>query len=183
MWKITSKEINHTYNEKRLNNRQRNIIRVLGLLVSIIVLLGIGGFVAYNAGFVPINEFLEVQKPAGTAVELNAGKFMDECPEFENIPNLDKIKYKIYGINESISSVVTEYKQKLEKDGYSVKYNGTVHAGEMSFQYYGFLKGITAVGIIMTSDANRISGYETVVLYTIGNVFDYKEIIDWYRRS
>ena len=153
------------------------------LLVIATALIGTGGFVAYNAGFVPINEFLEVQKPAGTAVELNAGKFMDECPEFENIPNLDKIKYKIYGTNESISSVVTEYKQKLEKEGYSVKYNGTVYAGEMSFQYYGFLKGITAVGVIMTSDANRISGYETVVLYAIGNVFDYKEIIDWYRRS
>jgi hypothetical protein len=173
-----SKDENHTFNKKTGYNRRRNIVKVFALLVTVL-LLGIGGFVSYNAGFIPIKELLETQEPIGKAEEINIDEYMDEYPEIENIPNLDKLKYKAYGTDESIDAVANDYKQKLENDGYSIKYEGTVYKRGIPFQCYGFLKRFTAVGIIMTSDANVTFGHETRVLYTTGSVFDYREIMNF----
>jgi len=183
MWKKISKETNHTFNEQRVNNRRRNIVRVLALLVSITALLGIGGFAAYNAGFIPIKELLEIQEPIGNAEEINIDEPMDKYPEIKSIPYIDKLKYKVYGVDESMDAVANDYQKKLENNGYSVKYEGIIYKRGTPFQYHGFLKGFTAIVIIMTSDGNVSFGHETMVLYTTGSVFDYREIIAWLKEN
>jgi hypothetical protein len=183
MWKITSKEINHTYNKKRLNNRQRNIIRVLVLLVSIIVLLGIGGFVAYNAGIIPIKELLEIKEPIGSAEEININKTIDKYPEIKNIPYIYKLKHELYRTDVSMDAVANDYQKKLEDNGYTLKYDGIISYKGIPYQYYGFLKGFIMIGIIMTSAENVSFGHETMVLYTTGSVFDYNRIITWLKEE
>ncbi len=173
------KEENRTFNEKTGYNRRRKIVKVLALFVTVTVLLGIGGFVTYNAGFIPIKELLETQEPIGNTEEINIDEYMDEYPEIKNIPNLDNLKYKAYETDESIDAVANDYKLKLENDGYSIKYEGTVYKRGIPFQYYGFLKRFTAVGIIMTSDVNVTFGNETKVLYTTGSIFEYREIMNF----
>jgi len=137
MWKITSKEINNNYDEKRVNNRQRNIIRVLGLLVSIIVLLGIGGFVAYNSGIIPIKELLEIKEPMGSAEEININKTMDKYPEIKNIPYIYKLKHKLYRTDVSMDAVANDYQKKLEDKGYTLKYDGIIYKNKRLFNYCG----------------------------------------------
>jgi hypothetical protein len=126
---------------------------------------------------------LSVKKPVGDSVELNVDDYLKEYPEFNEIPNLDKIKKAAYGTDASIDTVISDYTEKLNKEGYSLKYDGTGDLDGNSFQYYGFLKGITAVVIIVTSDGNKELAYKTEVLYTTGNALDFKAILDWYENQ
>ena len=170
-----SKEENRTFNEKTSYNRRRKTVKVLALLVT--VLLGIGGFVTYNAGFIPIKELLEIQEPIGNAEEINIDEPMDKYPEIKNIPHIYKLKHRLYRTDVSMDAVANDYQKKLEDNGYTLKYDGIIYYKGIPFQYYGFLKGFTMIGIIMTSAENVSFGHETMVLYTTGSVFDYNRII------
>jgi len=155
------------------------------LIASVIVILVVGaiGGVAYNAGFLPITGLLSVKEPAGSSVPLDIESYMEMCPELAGIPNLDRIKYEAFGTDVSTSVVIDEYTQQLEAEGYHVKYEGTVEMDESSFQFVGFLKGLTAIGIIITDEPTEDIGHDTVVLYATGNALDFKEILDWYQNS
>lgn len=183
MWDKISRDTNQTFYKERLKNRRRNIVKLLIIFISITILLGICGSIAYNAGFIPIKEFLEVQEPIGDAEEIDIDEPIKKYPEIKDIPYIDKLKYKIYGTNESIDAVANDYKIKLENNGYRVLYEGKVYKKEIPFQYYGFLKGFTAVGIIMTSDKNVSLNHKTMVLYSTGSAFDYRNLIMWYKAN
>ncbi len=159
--------------------------KTMRILIVAVVLLLVGTVIcaAYATGFIPITNLLSVKKPVGDSVELNVDDYLQEYPELNEIPNLDKIKKAAYGTDESVDAVVSDYRQKLEKEGYSLKYEGSGDFNGKSFQYYGFLKGLTAVVVIATSDGNNELGYETEVLYTTGNALDFKAIIDWYENQ
>ena len=161
---------------------KRKTVKVLIVAVVLLVVVTVI-CAAYNAGFIPITEFLSVKEPIGKSVELNVDDYLKEYPEFNEIPNLDKMKKAAYGTDESIDAVVSDYRTKLEKEGYGLKYEGEGDFNGKSFQYYGFLKGITAVVIIATSDGNEELGYKTEVLYTTGNALDFKAILDWYENQ
>jgi hypothetical protein len=146
-------------------------------------LLGIFGSFAYNAGFIPINEFLEIQEPIGKTEEIDINESLNKYPEIKDVPYIDKLKYKIFGSDEPLDDVANDYKNKLKNKGYRVLYEGIVYRKEIPFQYYGFIKGFTAVGIIMTSDKNVSLNHETMVLYSTGSAFDYRNLIMWYKAN
>ena len=152
-------------------------VKILTIGITVLVIIGGLGCVAYNAGFLPIKGILNTIKPVGASAELDIDNYMAEYLKLEDIPNLDKIKYAAYGTDESITVVADDYKEKLEKKGYNVKYEGTGCTEGRN------LKGLTAVGIIMTPDTSEEFGYETTLLYTTGNAFEYKEILDWYEEN
>ncbi len=179
----SSKEANYTFTEKRMNKRKRNVIKLFAVSVTILIILGICGLVAYNSGYIPIKRFMAVKEPIGEADEINIDEHINKHPEIREFPYLDKIKYKVYGTNRSIDAVANDYKRQLGKEGYKVLYEGTAYKDEIPFQYYGFLKGLTGVGIVITSDENITLNYETLVLYTTGSAFDYREIIRWYKEN
>jgi len=178
-----SRDINLTYYNKRLKNRRKNIMKFLIIFFSIILLLGICGSITYNSGFIPIKKFLEIQKPIGKAEEIDIDEPMKKYPEIKNIPYIDTLKYKVYGTDKTIDAVADDYKGKLEKEGYQSLYEGIVYKKDIPFQYYGFLKGITAVGIIMTSDKNISLNHETIVLYSTGSAFNYRNLLMWYKAN
>lgn len=155
------------------------------ILIVAVVLLIVGTIVcaAYVTGFIPITNFLSVKKPVGDSVELNVDDYLQEYPELNEIPNLDKIKKAAYGTDESIDDVVSDYRAELESEGYGLKYEGSGDFNGKSFQYYGFLKGLTAVVIIATSDGVEELEYKTEVLYTTGNALDFRAILDWYENQ
>lgn len=175
------KEEKCTFNEKNRSSSRKRIVRVSALLMTAIVVLGTGGFVSYNAGFIPIKEFLEIQEPIGNAEEIDIDEYLRQYPEIKDIPSLDKVKYKVYGTDESTVNVANDYKQKLKENGYNVKYEGTIYKFGMALNYYVYLKGLTAVGIVTTSDAKGTFGHETMVLYTTGNILNYMEIAALYK--
>jgi hypothetical protein len=183
MWDNSSKEANYTFTEKRMNKRKRNVIKLFAVSVTILIILGICGSVAYNSGYIPIKRFMAVKRPIGEADEINIDEHINKHPELKEFPYLDKIKYKVYGTNRSTDTVSKDYKRQLGKEGYKVLYEGKAYKDEIPFQYYGFLKGLTGVGIVITSDENITLNYETMVLYTTGSAFDYREILRWYKEN
>lgn len=168
-----------TEKKKKPHKKNKNIKRIL----SIFIVMTLCGVFAFNMGYMPIKAFLNVPEPIGCAGEINADDYMSEYSVLKGIPKLDKIKYKIFVSDASLETVANNYEYDLEKQGYKLDYSGTITKKGITFHYYGFVKGITAIGIILTDDVEDLFGHETAVLSTIGNIYDYKEVINWYKTS
>jgi hypothetical protein len=183
MWGNTSRGTDQDFYENRLKNRRKKILKLLAVSITIIIILGICGSVVYNAGYIPMKRFMEVKEPIGEAKEIDINEHLDKYPEIKNLPYYDKLKYRLYGTNQSLDAVANDYKEKLENEGYKILIEGVAYKDEIPFKYYGFIKGITGVGIIITSDKNVTQDYETMVLYTTGNAVDYRNILKWYKEN
>jgi len=163
------------------NNRKK--LKIVVAIILILSIVGAIGSLAYSAGFIPLVGFLDVTEPPGYYVELNTEDFIEQYPEINDMPNLDKIKYKAYGSDESVDYIANYYKEKMEKEGYKLIQEGTAYLDGKNFLYYGFLKGLTAVGILLASGADQAISHNTMVIYTTGSALDYKEILDWYQNQ
>lgn len=166
----------------RITRNKRKFKFLIITTVALVLVLTIS-CIAYSAGFIPITEFLDVKKPVGTSVELNIDDYLEEYPKLNDMPNLDKIKKAAYGTDSSVSSVISDYTEKLEKEGYGLKYQGIGNLDGKSFKYYGFLKGLTAVVVILIPDSESETGYDTTILYATGNALDFKAMLDWYENQ
>ena len=173
----------HKHIKKSHFIHRRSTIKIIISVVLVLVIVGGIGSIALNIGFLPIKEFLEVREPIGRSEEIELSSFMQEYPELEEIPNIENINCGVYGTEAHSDAVFYDYKNRLENDGYVLKYEGTGTHDGSDFHYYGFLKGITAVGIVTTSDTDGKFEYDTVVMYTTGNAFDYKDILEWYQEN
>jgi hypothetical protein len=181
MWDKKFRQAKETFNEEILKKRNKNIFRLFIIFISIAIVVGICSSIAYNSGFVPIVQLLEVKEPIGEAEEIDIDDQFNKYPKIREIPFIDKLKYRVYGTDKSMESVADNYIEKLENEGYRLLYDGIVYRDEIPYYYYGFLKGFTAVGIIMTSDKNVSLNHETMVLYTTGNALDYRNLLRWYK--
>jgi len=135
----------------------------------------------YVNGFIPIG--LSVKPPIGSIERIKVEKYIEKNPELSDLPDFNNILYEIYGTDELITIVLDNYKEILLNDGYSLKYEGAGFFKGKNFSYVGYLKGITAVGIIVSSETSEEFGYETVVLYMTGNAFDFKPLLDYYQEK
>jgi hypothetical protein len=176
-----ARDPNYYFTKEDSNHKKNKYLKIFAVLIVVIIIIGIFGSVVYNAGYIPLKRFMEVKKPLGNADEINIDEHIYKHPEIKKFPYLDKLKYKVFGTNESISVVANNYKEKLEKDGFKLLYDGVAYKGDIPLQYYGYLKGLTGVGIIITDDENVTLDYETMILYTTGNALDYRKILTWYR--
>ncbi len=175
--------------KKVFNDNNSRIVIITVLIIIVIILFGIGRLVTYNAGHISkkepidIEQHYEIKEPIGITEEINISEYENKYPDIQNIPNINNLKHKIYLTNESVETLENDFKKSFEDDGYEIKYEGTIFKNEIPLLYYGFIKGLNVVGIIMTTYQNLTSGHETLVLYTMGNIFDYREIIRWYEES
>ncbi len=149
------------------------IILILIPIVSILVL--------YVNGFIPIG--LSAKPPIGSIERIQVENYIEKHPELSDLPDYDNILYEIFGTDKLVSVVLDNYKEILQNEGYTLKYKGSGYFKGKNFTYVGYLKGITAVGIIVTSEASEEFGYKTVVLYMTGNAFDFKPLLDWYKEK
>jgi len=183
MWDNSYGGENYSSYEEKFNKRKENIIKLIVVFFVIIIIVGIFSSVAYNEGYIPLKRFMSVKKPMGSAEEINIDEHIDKHPEIKKIPYLDKFKYQVFGINRSIDDITNEYKRKLGNEGYNLLYEGVAYKDEIPLYYYGFIKGLTGVGIVITSDENVTLNYETMVLYTTGSIIDYRNILAWYKEN
>ena len=89
------------------------------------------------------------------------------------MPNLDKIEHKIWKTDLPSDQIVNSYKQNLSDKGYNLEYDGIVSLDEKEYTALGFLKGLTAVGILVSNDGD--------VIYATGFATDFIEIVEWYQ--
>jgi len=170
--KKQNKKPNKSVNKK---THHKKITRIL----SLFVIMSLFGVAVFNLGYLPIKAFMQVPEPVGCTGEINIESYMNEYPDIKGIPRLDDIKYKIFSSDASLETVANYYKYKLKNDGYRIDYEGVITKKGITFHYYGFVKGITAVVILLTDDIEEIFGHETAVLSTTGNIYAYKDIVSW----
>ena len=163
-------KVNHIYEKKS----KKGLIAVC----LFIVIMSAAG-TAYFFGFIPIA--LAVKEPVGNSVEIDVSSYMQEYPELNEIPNLEKVKYEVFGTDAPVSSVKNKYAQQLENEGYSLYKTGFTSLNGENFEFIAYLKGITAV-VIIVSENGEMFNQDTLVLYTTGNALVYQGILDQYNK-
>jgi hypothetical protein len=136
--------------------------------------------VSYNAGYLPIPQFLEIKEPIGNFKEITLSIIAEKYPVVKSIPELDIIKHKMYKTDEELSIVSKCYIIQIENEGYELKYEGIENIEGFNIHYLGFIKGLTAIVILMTNDGIDIKETNTFVIYSTGSIFDYKQMFEKY---
>jgi hypothetical protein len=168
---------------KKISTKPKGAKRRVGTIGALCIVLLILCASGYQAGFTPFKAFLRVYEPIGVTGEINIDDCVEMIPAIANTPSIDKLKHKLFTSDKSINIVALDYKQRLEKRGYRLEYVGKENILGITVNYFGFVRGITAIGIIMTKDGNSLLGSGTLVLYTTGSVFAYNKILEWYGAS
>jgi len=147
-------------------------------LILCFVVIGVVISSSFNAGFIPVKSFLEIKEPIGIISEINIEETVEKYSlPVKEIPIFDNVKYKIFTSTQAKNVIEADYIDELKSEGFELKYSGVKNIKGFNLRYCGFIKGITAVVIVMTSDNVYINNYETLVLYSTGSVFDYAEIL------
>jgi hypothetical protein len=155
----------------------------LVIIAAFAVIGGASTIVAVDQGYIPITQTLQIERPVGYT-KLCTSCYEEKYQEIlSQVPNLDKIKYEVFGSDNTYLEIYVDYKQKLEKEGYQEHTVGSKEIEGVHIRYYGFLKGITVAGIAIASGKDVNLPYESIVLYTTGSALDYQEIIDWYNQK
>jgi len=165
------------------------------VIATVIILLIItsGLVIAYDNGYIPLRQDFEIKKPIGNAYELTTdispdmsilpdetldGPFEEAkiiSAEMSKIPEIEDLKYSIFVTNEEPNNVYQSYKEDLIEEGYGEEdeYSGHVYYKGYDIDYHTFVKGLTGVvfGTIEKGD-------NSVVVYTTGNVLDYKNALN-----
>ena len=175
----TIRTYNKPNNQYKPQKRKKGPMNYISIFIVLIILIAAFS-TTYNAGYVPINPFLEIKEPAGNAREISYMQIKEKYPIVDSIPEIKTVKHELFGTDETITNIAREYKKDLSNDGFKLKYSGSTELKGINVHYYGFIKGITAAVILMTSDDVGVANTETIVLYSIDNIFSYKSIIDKY---
>jgi len=166
-------------NKQKLRNILLKRKTITFTILTIIAIISI--FFGYINGFIPV--CLSAKPPIGNIERISVEQYIEKYPELSDLPDYDNILYEIFGTDEPTAVVLDDYKEKLQNEGYTLKYEGSGYIAGKNFKYVGYLKGITAVGIIVSSEAYEEFGYETLVLYMTGNAFDFTPLLDWYQEK
>jgi hypothetical protein len=157
---------------KKKSRKLLSVVIVIIIISSTFLYLNITNYLPFLS---------ETKQPVGNIEPINTQKYIEEYPELGEMPNLDKIKYDAWKTDSTVEQVIDAYKQDLSKGGYSLQYENTIDFDGKEYYALGFLKGLTAVGILISSDTNFGDDYDSEVLYATGNALDFKEILDWYK--
>lgn len=164
--------------QKPIKKREKRKIIALGIVLLSFLIVFI---ILISTGFLPL--FLQVKEPIGDAEEITIEAYLEENPELAEMPNLDKIETSAFGTDASINNILNDYKERLKDEGYSLEYEDTMELYGKTYEVLGFLKGLTAAGILITSDTSGETNYESEVIYATGNALDFQEILDWYQSN
>jgi len=158
--------------EGRKIKRKKRIIKLLAVLVVVISLFLVLSWLEY----IPV--FTKTIEPVGNIGTMNVGSYIESNPDLSEIPNLDKLNYEGYYSTASSEDIIEGYKSDLQDKGYSLEYEGTMPLDGKQYKLIGFLKGLTAVGIIIYESSS-----ESEVIYVTGNALDFREILEWYQNK
>lgn len=186
--KKTKKEQNTTKNppnptQKNKIITKRNYKRIFSIFTILCIITSTTGLIAFNMGYLPVKAFLPLEKPVGTLGSIEINNFIEEYKEITGIPDIEDLKYKLFISEATPENIIENYKYQLKQKGYKLQQRGITTKKGIDLEYYGFTKGITAIGLIITDEINQLLDQKTTILYTTGSVFDYKDIIDWYETN
>jgi len=157
-------------NKKRFNKKFA-FLGIIGIVcISLFLLLCFLNYVPF---------FLKPVVPIGNYEEKTMETYIEKYPIISQIPNLDKIDKNFYETDENTDSIVESYKQKLLNEGYSLEYEDILTIEDKEYKILGFLKGFTAVGILISNNEDN----ESEVIYTTGSALDFIEILEWYQNQ
>jgi hypothetical protein len=170
---------NKDTNKKLYNNMKVKNKKVILLIILSVIILSLI-FVYLNiTNYLPFTN--ETKQPVGNIEPINTQKYFEDHPELKEMPNLNKIKYNAWRTNLTIKQVVDSYKQDLLKEGYDLQYENTIILDGKEYNVLGFIKGLNAVGILISRNTTYMNNYYSEIIYTTGNILDFNEIIDWYQ--
>jgi hypothetical protein len=147
------------------------------LIIALFSLATVSFLVLYLclSGFIPVPGFYETTEPVGNYEEVSLESYIEEIPEIADMPNLDKIEYKIWKTDSTDDELIETYKQDVGDKGYNLEYEGKVSFEDKQYTVLGFLKGLSAVGILLSDDGD--------VVYATGFATDFIEILEWYQNQ
>lgn len=158
----------------------------LAVILVVSASVGGGAYAIVETGYgsaIPYIGFrtLETLAPTGNCTMISINQIADKYPVINkwlsDLPGINEIKYTVYETSASVSQVIADYHSRLSSKGYDLIDNGTVFAYGIPFTYRAYLKGATAVGIVIT---DYIMNHDTIVLYTTGYGQIYKDkIMPW----
>jgi hypothetical protein len=166
----------------------------LGVVVVVaLIITGLGGYVAVDNGYVPIKDLAGISflttlheiAPPGNYTSISVEQVKAKYPAITEkiatqMPHYNDILIRLYSTGANASDVAEFYRTTLAAKGYTCIKSGrmdigNVDQGVISIYYYGYEKGITAVGVVMS---DNIPG-ATLVLYTTGYSSYFGDIIPW----
>jgi hypothetical protein len=169
----------------------------LGAVLGVIAILtasGLGSYVAVQNGYVPVKVLADINPelsslkavvPPGNATELSLEDILDRYPEIAEtlateVPHYNELIVKIYSTGEALDDVGAFYNSWLTAKGFTCIKSGYMQIGNLDegilpIYYYGYQKGITGVGLVMTDYRPG----ESFVVYTTGYSSYYGDIITW----
>jgi hypothetical protein len=174
--KIKNDLFKKSVNQNKEKNHKKRFTVVFICFIILIPALA----TSYNAGFLPISQLLEIKEPIGNFKEITLSGIAEKYHIIESIPELNKIKHNIYTTDEKLSIVSKCYILEIENEGYNLKHEGTKNIEGFNVHYLGFIKGITAIVILMTDDNIDINNINTFIIYSTGSIFDYKQMFEKY---
>lgn len=116
--------------------------------------------------------------PPAQSVEITGEEHEAEIFEssvYAFLQSSENIEYELYKTTDSEKRVFDNYDRELIEYGYTLSedYSGTYLYQDITISYFSYTKGMSAV-VYATCVFN---GY-TYILYTTGNVLDYKALLD-----
>lgn len=161
------------------------------MMVAIIIT---SSFVMVANGYIPINGLLEDIPYPPDSTEITTDELLDICSPYtkyliDRIPHKNDILTKWYETNLTSFQAMSYISDWLSSEGYDCVKVGcyfmnkqmstadtAYHQGWICVEYYGFLKGFLAAGIIIF---NNVEG-RTLILFTNGYVGYYQDIMRWF---
>jgi hypothetical protein len=169
----------------------------LGAVVVVLAVVtagGLSGYMAIENGYVPIKVLaglspmlssLKDVPPPGNATESTIAQVSEKYPQImENIatqmPHYNDILIKLYSTSATLDEIATFYNNWLTAKGFTCIRSGHMDVGNLDIgvipiYYYGYEKGLTGVGIVMTDNNPGAS----LVVYTTGYSSHYVDIVPW----
>ena len=166
----------------------------LGAVVAVMVVIsaGLGGYVAVDTGYVPVKMLagtalssMHEVPPPGAYSEISVSDIQAKYPAITNkiatqMPHYNDILIKLYSTNATLDEVASYYNSFLNAKGFTCQMSGHMDVGNLdlgvlSVYYYGYEKGLTGTGVVLS---DHVPG-KTLVLYTTGYSSYYGDILPW----
>jgi len=168
-----------------MNEMMKKRYYVIGLVVLLsvgfLVGLHVTGYLFNDQRIIPPISSVEWETIQDESSGANSSS--SELPSMENltetlqeIPGIERIKYKIFVSSESMDQVLAYYTGVLEHEGYAYheEYSGMKTVGSSEIYYYSFAKGLNGVVVFLSEYGSR-----TWVCYSTGSVLQYQRIFEY----
>jgi len=165
----------------KFKKKDKKVKRWIKISIILIIISNLIGFL-YIFGFIPLG-LNTYNPPVGNVGTMDVDKYLNDLPELADIPNLEKIQYQGFRSQASTEEIAKGYDKSLKSQGYNKEYCGTIEFDAITYEVAGYLKGITAVGVIATSETYGEYEGETVVLYVTGIATDFLDMVNYFQNN